>query len=93
MRAKPQKKKLNKRAKSKKKSAKRRKKNGGKKVTRPDTWHKMRLVCVLFTFENNTGHMDQRTDRGTNGRTDGHDILKRCDGASKNALLTELLLS
>ena len=32
-------------------------------VTRPDTPHKMRLVCVLFTFENNT---DIRTD----GRTD-----------------------
>ena len=26
----------------------------------------MRLVCVLFTFENNTGHTDGRTD----GRTD-----------------------
>ena len=34
--------------------------------TRPDTQHKMRLVCVLFTFENNTGrtygHTDRRTD-------------------------------
>ena len=36
------------------------------KQTRPDTRHKMRLVCVLFTFGNNTG----RTD----GRTDGHDL-------------------
>jgi len=36
-------------------------------TTRPDTRHKMRLVCVLFTFENNTG----RTD----GPTDGHDLL------------------
>ena len=26
--------------------------------TRPDTRHKMRLVCVLFTFENNTGRAD-----------------------------------
>ena len=26
----------------------------------------MRLVCVLFTFENNMGHTDERTD----GRTD-----------------------
>ena len=47
--------------------------------TRPDTRHKMRLVCVLFLFEDNTGHTDLRTD----GRTDGHDLLQRCDGASK----------
>ena len=55
----------------------------GKKETRPDTRHKMRLVCVLFTFENNTGHTDGRTDgptdRRTDGptdrRTDGHDLL------------------
>ena len=40
----------------------------------------MRLVCLLFTFENNTGQTDLRTD----GPTDGHDLLKRCDGASKN---------
>ena len=33
-----------------------------RKKTRPDTRHKMRLVCVLFTFENNTGHTDGRTD-------------------------------
>ena len=43
--------------------------------TRPDTRHKMRLVCVLFTFENNTGHTDGptdlRTDLRTYGRTDG----------------------
>ena len=39
--------------------------------TRPDTRHKMRLVCVLSTFGNNTGHTDGRTDRGTDGRTDG----------------------
>ena len=38
-------------------------------VTRPDTRHKMRLVCVLFTFENNTGRTDQRTDGPTDGRT------------------------
>ena len=31
-------------------------------VTRPDTWYKMRLVCVLFTFENKTGQTDRRTD-------------------------------
>ena len=34
--------------------------------TRPDTRHKMRLVCVLFTFENNTGRTYGRTD----GRTE-----------------------
>ena len=38
-------------------------------ITRPDTRHKMRLVCVLFTFENNTGHTDRRTDGRTDGRT------------------------
>ena len=31
--------------------------------TRPDTWYKMRLVCVFFSFENNAGH------------TDGHDLI------------------
>ena len=36
------------------------------KITRPDTRHKMRLVSVLFTFENNTGPSYGRTD----GRTD-----------------------
>ena len=34
--------------------------------TRSDTRHKMCLVSVLFTFENNSGH----TDRRTYGRTD-----------------------
>ena len=34
-------------------------------LTRPDTRQKMRLVCVLFTFENNTG----RTYGPTDGRT------------------------
>ena len=29
--------------------------------TRPDTWHKMRLICIHFTFENNTGLTDGRT--------------------------------
>ena len=48
--------------------------------TRPDTRHKMRLVCVLFAFENNTGPSYGRTD----GPTDGHDLIWRCDGASKN---------
>ena len=43
--------------------------------TRPDTRHKMRLVCVLFHFENNTGHTDGPTDLRTDGRTDGHDLL------------------
>ena len=38
-----------------------------KRKTRPDTRHKMRLVCVLFTFENNT---DGPTDRRTDGWTD-----------------------
>ena len=39
-------------------------------ITRPDTRHKMHLLCVLFTFENNAGHTDLRTDGGTDGRTD-----------------------
>ena len=39
--------------------------------TRPDTRHEMRLVSVLFTFENNTGHTDIPTDL----RTDGHDLF------------------
>ena len=30
----------------------------------------MRLVCVLFTFENNAGPTDLRTDGRTDGRTD-----------------------
>ena len=33
--------------------------------TRPETRHKMRLVCVLFTLENNA----RRTDGPTDGRT------------------------
>ena len=41
------------------------------KRTRPNTRHKMRLICVLFTFENNTGPTDRRTDR----RTDGNNLL------------------
>ena len=32
--------------------------NSGALETRPDTWHRMRLVCVLFTFKNNTGNTD-----------------------------------
>ena len=43
----------------------------------------MRLVCVLSTFKNNTG----RTDRRTDGPTDGHDLLLRCDGASKRMII------
>ena len=42
-------------------------------LTRPDTRHKMRLVCVLFTFENNMG----RTDRQTDGRTPLTEMLRR----------------
>ena len=38
--------------------------------TRPDTRHKMRLVCLLFTFENNTGPTDEPTDGRTDGPTD-----------------------
>ena len=30
-----------------------------------DTWHKMRLVGVLFTLENNWGRMDGPTNRWT----------------------------
>ena len=41
------------------------------KKKRPDTRHKMRLVYILFTFENNTG----RTYGPADGRTDGHDLL------------------
>ena len=59
--------------------------------TRPDTRHNMRLDCVVFTLENNTGHKDgwndgrtdERTDKRTDRRTDGHDLLQRCDGAFK----------
>ena len=43
----------------------------GLKKTWPDTRHKMRLVGVFFTFENNTGQTDGRTD----GPADGHDLL------------------
>ena len=38
--------------------------------TRSDTRHKMRLVCVLFNFQNNTGHTDLLTDGRTDGPTD-----------------------
>ena len=38
--------------------------------TRPDTRHKMRLLCVLFTFENNTGPTDGSSDGPRDGRTD-----------------------
>ena len=55
--------------------------NGGRekenKKTRPDTRHKMRLVYVLFTFENNTGHTDRRTDGRTDGRTQPHIEMRR----------------
>ena len=49
------------------------------KETRPDTRHKMRLVCVLFTFENNAGPTDLRTDGPTDGPTDGR-TDRRTDG-------------
>ena len=42
-----------------------------RKVTKPDTRHNMRLICVLFTLENNTGHTDGRTDGPTDLRTYG----------------------
>ena len=46
--------------------------------TRPDTRHKMRLVCLFITFENNMGRTDGGTYGGTYGRTygrtDGHDL-------------------
>ena len=45
------------------------------KRTRPDRRQKMRLVCVLFTFENNAGLTDLRTYGPTDpwpyGPTDG----------------------
>ena len=37
------------------------------KKTRPETWHKMRLVYVFFNFENNAVPTDLRTGRGTDG--------------------------
>ena len=44
--------------------------------TRPDTRHKMRLVCVLSTFENNTGRTygptDRRTDTTSYGDATAH---------------------
>ena len=43
--------------------------------TRSDTRHKMRLVCVLFTFQNNTGQTDGRTD--TTSYRDVTALLKR----------------
>ena len=39
------------------------------KQTTPDTRHKMRLVSVLSTFENNTGRTYGHMDRWTDGRT------------------------
>ena len=57
--------------------------------TRPDTRHKMRLVNVLFTFENNAEPTDGPTDRPTDGRTDGHNLILRCNGASKNGITLE----
>ena len=53
----------------KKKKKKKKKKEERTRGTRLDTRHKMRLVCVHFTFENNTG----RTD----GRMDGHNLSLR----------------
>ena len=47
--------------------------NRDSRITRPDTRHKMRLVCELFTFKNNTGHTDGRTD----GRTRPHIEMRR----------------
>ena len=54
-------------------------------ITRLDTRHKLRLVCVFFTFENNTGQTDIRTD----GQMDGQNLLQRCDSAFKNATTVE----
>ena len=59
---------------------------GRRKATRPDTRHKMRLVCVLFTIENNAGPTDGPTDRRTDGRTDGPTDQRtdgRTDGGTK----------
>ena len=39
-------------------------------LTRPDTRRQMRLGRVLFTFENNAGQTDRRTDRPMDQRTD-----------------------
>ena len=39
-------------------------------VTRPDTRHKMWVVCVLSTFENNTGRTYGLKDGLTDGLTD-----------------------
>ena len=43
----------------------------------------MRLACILFTFENNTGPTDGRTDRRSDGPTDRRARPLRCDGATK----------
>ena len=43
-------------------------------TTWPDTRHKMHLVCVLFTFQNNTGHTDRQSHGPTDGPTDGRTV-------------------
>ena len=54
-------------------------------LTRPDTRHKIRLVCVLFTFENNWGRTDRPTDRPTDGRTDGRTDRRTDTPSYRNA--------
>ena len=56
--------------------------NNDTKITRPDTGHKMRLVCVLFTFENNAGPTDLRTDR----RTDTVQAIEKCFDVIRNSM-------
>ena len=45
--------------------------------------HKMRLVCVLFTFENNTGRTDGRTDKTSYRDATAH--LKTYEEAGKGS--------
>ena len=58
--------------------------SGFSRKTRPDTRHKMRLVCLLFTFENNTGPTDGPTD----GRTRPHIEMRR--RIKKGLIMTHL---
>ena len=55
-------------------------KKGRSEGTRPDTRHKIRLVCVLSTFENNTGRTYGPTDRRTDATSyrDATAHLKTC---------------
>ena len=53
-------------------------------ATRPDTRHKMRLVCVLFPFEKNTGRTDTTSYRDATAH------LKSRQGSAKTSKLSRL---